>query len=65
MVFKKKYYNEREAAEFLVRTIATLRNWRYLGKGPRYLTDAHGGIRYDINDLEAWVHGEDNERAAC
>ncbi len=46
--------NERETAQRLGLRVATLRRWRWAGKGPRYLK-IEGAIRYDPADLEAFI----------
>ncbi|MGY6568653.1 MAG: helix-turn-helix domain-containing protein [Salinarimonas sp.] len=42
--------NEAEAAEYLKRSVQTLRNWRTLGRGPRYMKLA-GSVQYLKSDL--------------
>ncbi len=34
--------------------VATLRRWRWAGKGPRFLKIG-GAVRYDLSDLEAFI----------
>ncbi len=46
--------NEREASKVLNIAAQTLRNWRYLQKGPPYIR-AGGAIRYKTEDLKSWV----------
>ncbi len=45
---------EREAAGILSVEIATLRRWRWAGKGPRFLKIG-GAVRYDPADLVAFI----------
>ncbi len=45
---------ESEAARILNVEIATLRRWRWAGKGPRFLKLC-GAVRYDPADLEAFM----------
>ncbi len=45
---------EREAASILSVEIATLRRWRWAGKGPRFLKIG-GAVRYDPADLVAFI----------
>ncbi len=45
---------ESEAARILNVEIATLRRWRWAGKGPRFLKIG-GAVRYDPADLEAFI----------
>lgn len=33
----------------------TLAQWRYLGRGPRYLKLEGGHIRYRRSDVDAWL----------
>ena len=44
---------EREAAQFLTLKVATLRRWRWYGRGPRYLK-LGGAIRYELAEIEAF-----------
>ncbi len=46
--------NEREAARRLGLRIATLRRWRWAGKGPRFLKLC-GAVRYDPADLDTFI----------
>ncbi len=47
------------AAAYLSSTPGTLRVWRSLGTGPRYHI-VHGKVvRYHVNDLDAFIRGED------
>ncbi len=45
---------ETEAAALLGLKVATLRRWRWAGKGPRFLKLC-GAVRYDPVDLEAFI----------
>ncbi len=45
---------ETEAAALLGLKVATLRRWRWAGKGPRFLKIG-GAVRYDPADLEAFM----------
>ncbi len=45
---------ETEAAALLGLKVATLRRWRWAGKGPRFLKIG-GAVRYDPADLEAFI----------
>lgn len=44
-----------EVAEFLRRPVKILAEWRYHGRGPRYLKIEGGQIRYDWADIRAWL----------
>ncbi len=45
---------ETEAARLLGLKVATLRRWRWAGKGPRFLK-LGGAVRYDQGDLTAFI----------
>ena len=45
---------EREAAALLRKPERTLRQWRYLGRGPSYVRIGNS-IRYRRSDLEAYI----------
>ena len=61
--------NEHEAAKRLTLAVTTLRRWRCIKKGPRYLKIG-GAIRYAQGDLDDFIeasrHGtaDTEERAA-
>lgn len=42
------------AAAYLSMEPGTLENWRYLGKGPRWVKVGRT-VRYDRPDLDAWI----------
>jgi hypothetical protein len=44
-----------EAAVVCGVKVATLRKWRLLGKGPRYLKVGQRSIRYLLSDLETFL----------
>ena len=44
---------EREVARFLTLEVATLRRWRWSGRGPRFLK-LGGAVRYELADIEAF-----------
>lgn len=49
--------NDQDAAIYLGVAVQTLRNWRYVGKGPAYykLTPGpRGRVIYEVADLEAY-----------
>ncbi len=46
--------NENEVAGTLNVKVATLRRWRWAGKGPRFLKIG-GAVRYDPADLQAFI----------
>ena len=50
----QKLLKENEAAQRLSLEVATLRRWRWAGKGPRFLKIC-GAIRYEPADLDAFI----------
>jgi predicted DNA-binding transcriptional regulator AlpA len=50
----EEYLKDDQVAEEFQVSTATLANWRYLGRGPRFVK-LHGAVRYRRSDLEAWV----------
>ncbi|MFJ9440348.1 helix-turn-helix transcriptional regulator [Kitasatospora sp. NPDC101235] len=60
-VFVLDYLTEAEAARLAGFSPKTLRNWRYLGTGPKYrkLSPGRGGrIRYRRSDVEQWLDSQ-------
>lgn len=51
---QKEYINEKDAARFLGLCVQTLRNWRGLGKGPKYAKIGRC-VRYQLSDLKAYA----------
>ena len=49
---------EREASERLGLSVRTLQKWRLQGSGPPFLKLGHA-VRYDPEDLDAYVQGRD------
>jgi len=47
--------NVREAAARLGLSKSTLDKWRCAGKGPRYVKSTDRAVRYDPEDLDAWI----------
>jgi predicted site-specific integrase-resolvase len=54
--------NEQEVAEVLGRPPRTLRQWRYLGVGPKYLK-VGATVRYRARDIEKWLEAQEREAA--
>jgi excisionase family DNA binding protein len=48
------YMTQKQVAEMLGLSTATLESWRIRGKGPRYLKLGRC-VRYLVADLEAWI----------
>jgi predicted DNA-binding transcriptional regulator AlpA len=46
--------NEREVARITGMSLATVRRWRLLGKGPKYLK-VGSAVRYRPEDVAAWI----------
>ena len=46
---------EREAAELLVVSVKTIRNWRLSGYGPPYCKVGRRLVRYRLSDVKAWL----------
>jgi predicted site-specific integrase-resolvase len=49
-----KLLKEKEAAQRLCLEVATLRRWRWAGKGPCFLKIC-GAVRYEQADLDAFI----------
>lgn len=45
---------EQEVAELLNFKVATLRRWRWAGKGPRF-RKIGGAVRYSVEDLKTFI----------
>jgi len=53
---KRVLLTDFEAAEYLGRSVQTVRNWRWLGKyGPPYLRFKNGRILYELTALDAFI----------
>ncbi len=57
--------DEKEAAALLALRVSTLRNWRALRKGPRFVKVGQRLVRYRRADLEAFIAGDASEGAAA
>lgn len=57
--------DEKEAAALLALRVSTLRNWRALRKGPRFVKVGQRLVRYRRADLEAFIAGDAGEGAAA
>ena len=53
-----------QAGECLHVNARTLANWRYLGRGPRYVRSGSRAL-YRLADLEAWLDAHTFEHAAA
>ena len=56
---RRETVTEREAATMLSVAIQTLRNWRYLRRGPAYCKIGGRAVRYRLCDLRDFI---DNSR---
>jgi hypothetical protein len=59
----ERLLSEAQVAEILGKPPRTLRQWRYLGVGPKYLK-VGATVRYRARDLEAWLEAQEQEPAA-
>jgi predicted DNA-binding transcriptional regulator AlpA len=50
----EKLLNEREVADLLNVSVATIRRWRLLSQGPKY-RKIGAAVRYRSGDIAAWV----------
>lgn len=48
------YFTEREVAQELRVSLASLRRWRVENRGPRYVK-VGSLVRYSVRDLEEWL----------
>lgn len=51
----RRYVSEREISNLTGISVQTLRNWRHLRRGFPYIKVAPRFIRYDINQVEAFM----------
>jgi predicted DNA-binding transcriptional regulator AlpA len=51
-----------EVAEVLGKPPRTLRQWRYVGAGPKYLK-VGATVRYRARDVESWLEAQEREGA--
>ena len=50
----KRLADEHEAADYLHLKVATLRRWRWAGRGPVFVR-VGGRVRYDLADLDVFI----------
>jgi predicted DNA-binding transcriptional regulator AlpA len=50
-----QFANERQVAEYLSVSVAAVRRWRLLRKGPKYLKIG-AAVRYKSADVEAFIN---------
>lgn len=56
--------NELQAAEMLSVSPATLRRWRWAGKGPRF-RKIGGAVRYAPGDIDAYIEAALRSSTTC
>ncbi len=49
-----RYLNEYEVAALIGFAVQSLRNWRFLGRGPSYLKTGRS-VRYRLKDVLDWM----------
>lgn len=58
--FHSPWMDTPTAARYLTTASKTLRQWRCLGKGPRYHVVGGRLVRYHVEDLDAFARGKSN-----
>jgi len=51
----RELLDEKEAADYLTVAVATMRNWRSLKRGPRFLKIGARCVRYSRADLDSFM----------
>ena len=49
-----RYLNEKEVATIIGFSVQSLRNWRFLGRGPSYIKVVRA-VRYQLKDVFDWM----------
>lgn len=57
--------DEREVAEIYKIAVRTLRNWRSLGMGPKFVKIGPRCVRYSRNELAAFIAGDASKANAA
>jgi hypothetical protein len=52
----------KNAATYVARSKKTMDMYRVKGIGPKFIKTGSGKIFYFLEDLDAWMNGENNER---
>ena len=52
--YLNEYLNEKEVAQIYNLSVTTLRKWRLLGRGPRFVKLGRS-VRYSAADLAGWL----------
>lgn len=58
---ERKLYNSEDLSDFLGTTPGTLAQWRFHGKGPRFVKIGRN-VRYRASDVLAWLDDQTRER---
>jgi excisionase family DNA binding protein len=56
-------WDDERTGEYLTVPVGTLANWRYQGKGPRFVKIGRH-VRYRRSDVEAWLEANVRESTA-
>jgi predicted DNA-binding transcriptional regulator AlpA len=57
----QRLYNSEELSDFLGSTPGTLAQWRFHGKGPRFVKIGRN-VRYRASDVNAWLDAQTREQ---
>tara|TARA_B100001057_G_scaffold486668_1_gene568205 strand:- start:46 stop:255 length:210 start_codon:yes stop_codon:yes gene_type:complete len=52
-----RYLNEKSLASYIDTSQHTLKYWRKIGQGPKFITLPNGRIRYRKEDVEEYMRG--------
>ena len=58
----KTLLNEHDVARITGMPVATVRRWRLLGQGPRYIKIGAAAVRYKPEDISAWLESRPTRR---
>jgi predicted DNA-binding transcriptional regulator AlpA len=56
---------EREVAVMTGMSVSSVRRWRLLGKGPRYVKVGGVAVRYNTSDIDAWLTSQPSGGEQC
>lgn len=59
-----KLYDGNGLAEYLDTTPGTLAQWRFLGKGPKFIKVGRN-VRYRASDVDAWLDQQTREQTGA
>ncbi len=63
-VAQNRLFKEREVAERLAVSVATVRRWRLFGRGPKY-SKIGSAVRYRPEDVSAWLESRPTGGEQC